>query len=175
MRTERTALVAGVALAGVAAMAIAGPERISFPDDHRASFSQYYSGERLNGEQDAMMFANDVALEGARTGGQLPKGAQIVMEIYKPKTDAAGEVMRDADEMLIPGELAAIGVMEKQAGWGEAYPEELRAGDWDFGMFTPAGEIKSPDSTACLECPLPYVDDDTMHTYAALLDFTASQ
>ena len=175
MRTKRMALAVGVALAGVAAMAVAGPERISFPQDHRASFTQYYSGERLNGEQYAMLFANDVALEGARAGGPLPAGAQIVVEIYTPKTDADGEPIRDADEMLVPGELAAIAVMEKQAGWGAAYPEELRAGDWDFGMFTPGGEIKSPDSTSCLECHVPYVDDDYMHTYAALLDFAASQ
>ena len=65
MRTKRTALVVGLALAGVAAMAIAGPERISFPQDHRASFTQYYSGERLNQpdegtlDEDASFSASD--------------------------------------------------------------------------------------------------------------------
>lgn len=168
MIKKTTVLIAGAALIGLAATALAGPERISFPADYKTTFTQYHSGERLNGEQYAMIFANDAALNAARDGGAMPTGAQIVMEIYKPKMDANGEPARDANDSLMPGDLAAIAVMETGEGWGAAYPEDIRSGDWDFGLFDTAGAIKKDDSTACLECHAPYGDSAFMHTYSQL-------
>ena len=157
----------------VAAAALAGPERINFPADYKTTFTQYHSGERLNGEQYAVIFANDVALQAARDGGGMPNGAQIVMEVYKPKLDANGEPARDANDSLMQGDLAAIAVMETGDGWGAAYPEDIRSGDWDFGLFTPTGEVKNPENTACLECHVPYGDSAYMHTYSELVSKAA--
>jgi len=170
MINKTTVFVAGAALVGLAAAALAGPERISFPADYKSTFTQYHSGERLNGEQYAVIFANDIALQAARAGDgeAMPNGAQIVMEIYKPKMDANGAPMRDANDSLMQGDLAAIGVMETGAGWGAAYPEDIRSGDWDFGLFDAAGAIKKDDSTACLGCHAPYGDSAFMHTYSQL-------
>lgn len=169
MTKKISVLVAGVALAGLAATALAGPERISFPADYKSTFTQYHAGERLNGEQYAIAFANELAMQGARDGGAMPVGAQIVMEIYKPKMDADGEPIRDDNDSLMQGDLAAIGVMEVGDGWGAAYPEDIRAGDWDFGLFDSAGGIKNEDSTACVECHAPYGDSAYMHTYEQLV------
>ena len=169
MMKRISALVAGAALVGLAATALAGPERINFPADYKSTFTQYHAGERLNGEQYAIAFANDLALQAARDGGAMPVGAQIVMEIYKPKMDANGEPMRDDNDSLMPGDLAAIGVMETGEGWGAAYPEDIRSGDWDFGLFDAAGGIKNDDSTACVECHAPYGDSAYMHTYEQLV------
>jgi len=169
MINKTTVLIAGAALVGLAAAALAGPERISFPANYKSTFTQYHSGERLNGEQYAVIFANDVALQAARDGGAMPNGAQIVMEIYKPKMDADGEPMRDANDSLMQGDLAAIGVMETGDGWGAAYPEDIRSGDWDFGLFDAAGGIKKDDSTACVECHAPYGDSAYMHSYEMLV------
>jgi hypothetical protein len=173
MANKATVLIAGAALVGLAAAALAGPERISFPADYKTTFTQYHSGERLNGEQYAMIYANDIALQTARDGGAMPDGAQIVMEVYKPKMDAGGEPVRDAEGSLMPGDLAAIAVMETQHGWGAAYPDDIRSGDWDFGMFDTAGAIKNPESTACLECHAPYGDSAYMHTYSQLVSKAA--
>lgn len=162
-------LATGAALVGLAATALAGPERINFPADYKASFTHYHSGERMNGEQYAKIYANDVAMQAARDGGAMPNGAQVVMEIFKPKLDTNGEPARDADDSLMPGDLAAIAVMETGAGWGAAYPEDIRAGDWDFGLFDTAGGIKKDDSTACVECHAPYGDSAFMHSYEMLV------
>ncbi len=167
-------LVAGIAIAGIGTAALAGPERITFPSDYRDSFVQYYAGERANGTQYAIIFANSAAAAAAAANdGMLPDGSQIVMEVYKPQMNADEVVFRDANDALIPGQLAAIAVMEKQAGWGADYGDDLRNRDWDFGIFTPAGEIKSDSSTACLECHVGYGDTAHMHTYDALVENAA--
>ncbi len=167
-------LIAGIAVAGIGTAALAGPERITFPSDYRDSFVQYHAGERANGKQYAIIFANPTAAAAAaENSGMLPEGSQIVMEIYKPRMNANEVVFRDANDALIPGDLAAIGVMEKQAGWGADYAEDVRNRDWDFGLFTPSGEIKKNDSTACLECHVGYGDSAHMHTYEALVENAA--
>ena len=166
-------LIASITAAGITTAALAGPERITFSSDYRDNFVQYYAGERANGKQYAIIFANPVAAKAAEGSGTLPIGSQIVMEIYKPQRNANEVVFRDANDALIPGELAAIAVMESQAGWGEAYDDELRNRDWDFGLFTPSGEIKKNDSTACLECHVGYGDSAHMHTYDALVENAA--
>ncbi len=158
-----------VAMGGFCAIALAGPERIDFPKDYKSTFTQYYAGERQNGEQYAVIFANNAALEGIRGGGALPDGSQIVMEVYKPKLGEGGEILRDYAGRLTAGDLAAVAVMEKQTGWGQAYSEDLRNGDWDYGLFTPSGEIKKADATPCLECHVPYADESYMHTYSELV------
>lgn len=173
MLNKITILVAGAAVVGFAAAALAGPERISFPANYKTSFTQYHAAERLNGEQYAMIYANDLALHAARDGGAMPNGAQIVMEVYKPKMDAGGEAARDAEGSLMPGDLAAIAVMEVGDGWGAAYPEDIRSGDWDFGLFDPSGAIKNPEATACLECHAPYGDSAHMHTFSELVSKAA--
>ena len=158
----------GLVVAGFGMAAFAGGERITFPHDYKSTYTQFSAGERMNGEQYAIEFANDVALAGARSGGPLPNGAQLVMEVYKPKVDADGEPVRDSDGARLPGDLAAVAVMEKQAGWGAAYPEDVRNGDWDFGLFTPAGDIKSADATPCLGCHLGQVDSGYLFNYDRL-------
>ena len=168
MAKKTSILVAGAALIGFGAAAIAGPERINFPADYKTTFTQYHFGERQNGEQYAKMYANDLALQAVRDGGEIPDGAQIVMEVYKPKMDEGGEIMRDYAGRLTAGDLAAVAVMEKRSGWGAAYPEDLRNGDWDYGLFDAAGGIKNPEATACLECHVPYADTAYMHTFSEL-------
>ena len=169
MGKTRIALVLGTALGCVCTVALAGPERIDFPHDYKSTFTQYHSGERQNGEQYAVVFANEPALEGARQGAPLPVGSQLVMEVYKPKLDDGGEVMRDSAGEMVPGDLAAVAVMEKRAGWGDAYPDDLRNGDWDYGLFSQSGDIKKDDATPCLECHLPYAEDSYLQTFSQLV------
>jgi len=146
-----TAMGAAVLATGLIANAAAAPERVALPEDYANTMTQYFSGERQNGEQYAVGFANDAALGSAESGG-LADGSVLVMEVYKAKTDAAGEVVRDDAGALMPGDLAAIAVMEKREGWGADYPEDLRNGDWDYALYTPAGELKGNDATDCLAC-----------------------
>lgn len=163
--------VVGATIAAVAltAGAIAAPERVEFPADYTDSYTQYFAAERANGEQYAIGYANETALEGAEAGLPLPNGSKLVMEVYKPKIGMEGEPVRDAEGQLTKGDLAAVAVMEKQEGWGEAYPEDLRTGDWDFAIFTPAGELKSNDATECLQCHVPMSETDYLHSSDRLI------
>jgi hypothetical protein len=45
--------------------------------------------------------------------------------------------------------------MEKRAGWGAAFPENLRNGDWDFAIFSPDGKPLNKDLNACRACHAP--------------------
>src|SRR3546814_11730730 len=45
--------------------------------------------------------------------------------------------------------------MEKQPGWGEAYPDDKRNGDWDYAWFDAEGTLKHSDPAryeGCFSC-----------------------
>ena len=143
-------------VAGFSTLALSGGERIDFPAHYKTSFTQYWAGERANGKQYAITYANDVALAAAKAGGTVADGGQIVMEIYKLAEDGTA------------GDFAAVAVMQNKAGWGADYPEDMRNGDWDFGVFTPAGKLKKADASSCLGCHLGYEEASYMHLYDQL-------
>lgn len=160
MLDVKRVLLAGAMVVGFGSMVLAGGERIEFPTDYRTAYTMYWEGARANGEQYAIAYANDNVLAAMADGEPLGDGAQIVMEIY-----ALGA---DDDGNPAAGDFAAIGVMQNKAGWGEAYDEELRNGDWDFGLFTPAGEIRNADATSCLQCHKPLEDISFVFTFDQL-------
>ena len=159
LRTKQV-LIVGAIVTGVSSTVLAGGERIDFPTDYKSSFTQYWEGVRMNSEQYAIAYANDNVFDAMVAGNPLGYGAQIVMEIYALATDDAGNA--------VPGDFAAVAVMQNMAGWGEAYGEELRNGDWDFGLFTPAGEIRNADATPCLQCHKPLADVSYTFTFEQL-------
>lgn len=151
------ALAAPAALAAYAFGAAALEDRaLAFPTDYRASFSNYLITDRLNQEDQVMNFwANDVARKAAQAGQPLPDGSVLVGEVYKAKKDASGAVIETDLGRRIPGELAAILVMERRAGWADQYPDDLKVGGWEFEVFNAKGENQNKDTTACRECHQP--------------------
>ena len=147
MSSAKRAFIAGAIVAGFSSTVFAGGERIDFPTEHRTTFTQYWEGARMNGEQYGIAFANDNVIAAMTAGDPLGDGAQIVMEIYKLITDDDGNPA--------PGDFAAVAVMQNKDGWGEAYSEDIRNGDWDFGLFELDGEIKNADAAPCLACHKP--------------------
>jgi hypothetical protein len=95
----KCALGALTIVAGFSTVALSGGERIDFPTNYKTSFTQYWAGERNNGKQYAITYANDIALGAAKAGGIVADGGQIVMEIYKLAEDGT------------PEDFAAIAVM----------------------------------------------------------------
>jgi len=63
------------------------------------------------------------------------------------------------------GRLHRYIVMEKQAGWGAAYPENVRAGDWEFREFAPD---RTPNTTEngqrCMSCHQSQAGQDFVFT-----------
>jgi Cytochrome P460 len=98
---------------------------------------------------------------GSRTGQALPEGSVVVMRVHAAE--------RAADGAWAPGALRATTVMERRAGWGQAVPELLRNGDWQYGWYTPQGQSRMRDQHArCLACHQPLADRSHVFTHDAL-------
>lgn len=145
--------------------AAADENRIKFPADYRAKMENYLSLDRTqNEDQIIRLFASKETLEAAKSGGELPYGSVIVAEIYKAKKDDKGNVVISSLGRRIRDKLAAIAVMQKERGWGEKFPPELRNGDWDFAIFSPAGKPLDKDLNACRSCHAPL--KETQHLFS---------
>jgi hypothetical protein len=167
MKEFHSALIVCAAAGALSASAAwAGPERVSYPAEYKEKLVQYTTRNREEKKQVVVCYANDSALEGAAEGGKLPNGSVLVMEVYKAKLDADGNPVSGEDGLFLPDDLAVIAVMEKQPGWGDAYPEDLRNGDWDYAFFTPEGTHKEgTDVNKCLECHKPMEVTDYVFTF----------
>ena len=150
-----TRLIAALALAMcTSTLAFAGSERIEFPKGYQKTYTNYLNTERQNGKQLARFYANDVAAKGAKDGGELPEGSIVIMEVYKAKAGSDGKPMRSKQlDRLIRGDLAAIMVKQKGAGWGKDYKGEgMDVGDWEFAGFKADGSRLDKDFAGCRSC-----------------------
>lgn len=155
----RTGVAFAFGLVVFVTVATADEPRISFPADYSANFHNYLSLDRVqNDDQIIRLFANDIALDAASKGRELPNGSVIVGEVYKAKKDKDGNVIVSSLGRRIRDKLVAIPVMEKGEGWGAQLPDDLRNGDWDFAIFTPDGKRLDKDLNACRSCHAPLKD-----------------
>lgn len=166
----RTILGVGAALGLLATAALAGPEKVNLPADYKASFTQYYEGDRVgdNDKQVIRLFANEPAVRAARKDGKLPYGSVIVAEIYSVKLDG-DDVVESVLGRRIADKLAAVVVMERGEGFDQEYGEDLKVGDWEFAVFNSAGKKLDKDVTGCRECHHPLVDTEFLWSYEHLV------
>jgi len=159
-------------LLSIAYIAYAGGnnEQVKFPTNYQQDFSYYDTRNRVGKPQIVDLYANKVAQEtaGANESGD---GSIIIMEIYKASTDADGNPVTTASGLFEKGAFAAVAVMEKRSDWGDTYPQDERAGDWGFALYTPAGEPKENDLD-CATCHQPLGATNFMFSYAKLLEHT---
>lgn len=139
---------------------------LELPANYRETFDNYLISDRVGQEDEVIsLFANSIAREGARADGELPFGSVIVGQIYTAKTDADGNVLESQLGRRIPDKLKAIVMMERQEGWDQQYPEELKVGNWEFEVFSPSGANLDKDTTACRECHQPLGDTEFTWTF----------
>ncbi|MCB1909707.1 MAG: cytochrome P460 family protein [Rhodocyclaceae bacterium] len=166
---KANALLAAIAAGLVASNSHAGPDKVAAPGDYRKTFSEYYSGDRTaNDKQAIRIYANATAIQGKQADGKLPYGSVIVGEIYSVKTDEGGKVMTSGLGRRINDKLAAIVVMERGEGFDEGYPDALKTGDWEFAVFSPAGQRLDKDIAPCRACHHPLADQEFVFSYAHL-------
>ena len=153
--TGRLMIAVGLA-AVLAGPADAGPERVALPTNYSTDFVRYNVVDRPDRKRVRFMYVNREALDAARPGEPLPDGTVLIMEDHDAELDASGELRRDDEGRLIPlAAVANIFIMEKQAGWGAAVPEEIRNGDWDYAWYLPDGSLRPElDTTGCFTCHL---------------------
>ncbi len=140
-------------------------ETVAFPDDYQATFTNYLSLDRTqNPDQVIRLFANDTALAGPGADGKLAYGSVLVAEIYKALKDDEDNVVTSSLGRRIRGELALIAIMQREEGWGEKYPADLRNDNWEFATFNPDGSIAAKDLDTCRSCHAPL--EDTNHLFS---------
>ena len=147
----------------------AGPEKISFPTawkDHVL----YTVVDRYDVKQHRELYASTpAAVQAMKEGKPLPDGTVLTLVQYKAQLDAAGAPVKDARGRFTKGDLIAFTVMEKRQGWGSEYPAELRNGEWEYAVFSPAGVLnEKANYKGCFECHKPHEKQDYVISLAAL-------
>lgn len=150
------------------------PEFVRLPEGYENSFSNYATINRSNGKQVAKLYANIAAVASHIEGNRAASGSILIMEIYKPQTDAEGQPITGEDGIFEIDTLEAIAVMENRHTWGETYPAEHRTGDWGYALYNPNGSPKN-NELDCVQCHAPLKEQDYMFTYQKLVDFVKSK
>jgi Cytochrome P460 len=154
MRTALLAAGAAFAAILVAGPLLAGPERVAFPKGFEANWVLYNMVDRPDRKRVRFMYVNPEANAAARAGEPLPDGTVLVMADRNAKLDASENPVLDAEGRIVPeGGFTAIFVMEKQFGWGQGQPPEMRNGDWDYAAFKADGTLSAEtDTGGCFAC-----------------------
>jgi cytochrome P460 len=160
--------VASVAAAAALAAIIparAGGDKIAFPDKHEAGVL-FTTLDRPDNKQFREFYASQAALDAAKKGEPLPDGTVITMRQYAAKLDAQGNPEKDASGRFIKGNLLGYAVMEKRAGWGGEYPDNVRNGEWEYQSFKADKSVNSAANlAACFNCHKPLDKQDYVFLY----------
>jgi hypothetical protein len=173
MKTRSKLTVAGIALS-VAALALAaqvraGGDRVAFPESY-AKGVVYLTLDKPDNKQVREYFTSPAAAEAAKKGAPLPDGTVITVVQYAAQLDAQGNPTKDPNGRFAKtGNIVGYTVMEKRAGWGAAYPENVRNGDWEYQAFR-ADKTANPNAnlSACFNCHLPQASKDFLYTHDSL-------
>lgn len=162
-------LMLSISIASFMVYAGGNPDFVKFPANYKQDFSNYDTRNRNNGKQVAMMYANNIAIESAKSG-ELAPGSKIIMEVYKLKLDDNGEPIKGKDGIFEKGKHAAVAVMEKRTDWDSAFPGTDRAGNWGFAIYNTDGTPKE-NNLECATCHVPYEKTNYMFSFDSLTQF----
>ena len=164
---KRWQIGCAVALVGaaLAAVAQAGGDNVKFPENY-AKGVLYTTVDRPDNKQYRELFSTPEAIEALKAGKPIPSGTVLTLVQYKAKLDAAGEPEKDANGRFIKGDLIGYTVMEKRAGWGTEYPDDVRNGEWEYQAFK---ADKTPNDKAvlknCFTCHRPLDKQDFVFSF----------
>jgi hypothetical protein len=163
---------ASVALIAIAAQA--GGDKIAFPENY-ASGALYTTVDRADNKQYRELYVSPPsAIDAAKKGEPLPSGTVLTLVQYAAKLDPQGAPEKDANGGFIKTSIVAYTVMEKRAGWGAEYPDNVRNGEWEYQAFK---ADKTPNTaanlTACFNCHKPLgAAPDYVYSYDRLKSAT---
>lgn len=168
---KKSTLVGVIAMVLFSADALSGPDLVKLPAGYQETFTQYAVINRPLKNQVVFTYANRVAVDSAQSNMPLANGSVIVMEVYKAKLDEKGAPLSNDKGLYLRDEMAAIVVMEKQEGWGNAYPDEIRNGDWEYSKFKPNNDHPViQDSIGCLQCHKQIEKKDFVFSFDELIN-----
>ena len=127
-------------------------DRIGFPEGYQTAFKFLYVYDRADAKSITYVCGNDAAAA-TRQGQPFNYGSVMVFESWRPKEDAQGNTIKDANGHLIRSTLNAIFVMKKDHDFGEAY-KEFRTGEWEYVAYRADKSYQTPPSgsATCSSC-----------------------
>lgn len=169
-RILAAAVAAGV-LAGVAAIAVpalAGPDRIKFPDGYQSRFISLGAIDRYDSKSVRTVYINPEAFTAFKAGQPLPDGTLLVLEQRPARLGADGQPVLDNEgHFIADGPVAMVAMQQKRKGWGADIPENIRNGDWEYAVYDIDGKLRtSANVQPCFTCHKPRDKDD--FTFMAL-------
>lgn len=142
--------------------------RVTFPGS-LDGYTRYTTISFESRKQVRHYYANDAALQAARTGQPMPDGAKFMVEINAARLDAGGKPVKGDDGHLVADKVTGYTAMEKQPGWGADIPEILRNGDWNYAVFAADGKLRTGVNQAkCLACHKPLASESYLFTLEPL-------
>jgi hypothetical protein len=163
-------IVATLSLAAVALTvgAWAGGDKVAFPENY-AKGVLYTTVDRADNKQYRELYATPEAIAAVKAGQPMPSGSVLTLVQHKAKLDADGNPEKDANGRFIKGELVGYTVMEKRAGWGSEYPEEMRNGEWEYQAFKADKTINDKANLKnCFTCHKPLDKQDFVFSFQAM-------
>jgi plastocyanin len=174
MRLTRT--LAGLAVVTAAALTVsffagptaAGPDKIAYPANCKVG-TLYTIADRYDVKQYRELYTTPEAIAAAKAGKPLPAGTVITLIQHKAQVDAQGNPVKDGRGRFLKGDVVGCAVMEKRAGWGAEYPDDLRNGEWEYSAFSADGKFNDKANfKACFQCHKPHDDKDYVISYPAM-------
>jgi hypothetical protein len=168
--TIRTFVTIASIAGAVAALAVivpvrAGGDKVAFPENHAAGVL-FTTVDRADNKQFREFYTSAAALDAAKKGEPLPSGTVITMLQYAAKLDAQGNPEKDANGRFVKGNLIGYAVMEKRAGWGAEYPDNVRNGEWEYQAFKADKSVNTGANLgACFNCHKPLDKQDYVYLY----------
>ena len=172
MKTRKTvtalAVIAACMALAVAVQVKAGGEKVSFPEGFEKGVL-YATVDRYDIKQFRELYANKEAVDAVRAGRPSPSGTVLTLIQYKAKTDDKGTPVKGPDGHFVKDGVLAYAVMEKRAGWGAEYPDDLRNGEWEYQAFTADKNVnEKANLRACFQCHKPHEKQDFVMSLASL-------
>jgi plastocyanin len=129
-------------------------DRVGFPKDYQSNYKLFFVFDRPDNKQVRVVCGNDQAVS-VKPGEAYPYGSILVMETWRTKEDAQGNVVKDARGHYVRESLAGVFVMRKEQGFGADY-QNLRTGEWEYVAYRPDGTyLTKPEGTfSCAACHL---------------------
>jgi hypothetical protein len=161
-------LLGGVAGSVLAIQVRAGGDKVAFPENYAAGVL-YGTVDRYDIKQYRELYATAAAVDAARKGEPIPSGTVLTLVQYKAQVDAQGNPLKDANGRFIKGDIAGYAVMEKRAGWGTEYPDDLRNGEWEYQSFLVDRKVNDKANlNGCFQCHKPHAGQDFVISLASL-------
>ena len=163
-------LVPVLSAAGLVAVSLtvavrAGGDLIVFPENY-AKGVLYTTVDRPDVKQFRELYAPKEAVDALKAGKPMPSGTVLTMVNFKAKLNAAGEPEKDANGRFIKGPVVGYAVMEKRAGWGAEYPDDMRNGEWEYQAFKADKTVNDKANLkACFTCHKPLDKQDFVFSF----------